>query len=323
MPRSDQGRYVVGAGALILSLAILTGTLFFTFSLGDMSGRKDAEAAGYAASYTSETTKEIAECSHKANSYKIVVCVKESIDSSRDAQRSEADLGVQRQMSDWTFWALVLAVLSFTSTAIGTAFLIWQVMLTREAVNGTVDATQAMLKANKIAESAQRPWLNVKVTIHSARFNRDGVKFYATVEVENIGLTPAENVCIHILCSKGEYESQGNVDVRKSGRPEILRSFRLDQDGPCILPKGSRNFTREHFVKWDDLNIRKLGIFYVIFFEIDSVVTYNGLGFNGRTASSFEVMVGHNNKALESIPIGSEIFEVHLTMHEWYDTYIS
>ncbi len=165
MLRNDGSRYLAIVGASLAAIAVLGGTLTFTFHMGDLSGRNNAQAQGYAAAYPTDASRQIADCWAKSDRSAAQECVASAIQASREAQRSEAELGVQRQMSDWAFWALVVAiVMGFMTTAVtslGTYLIFKQVKLSREAVEETGRATQAMLEANDIEKNAQRPWLKV------------------------------------------------------------------------------------------------------------------------------------------------------------------
>ena len=65
-----------------------------------------------------------------------------------------SDLVAQHEMADASIMMGWAAVGTLVITAIGTFFLAWQVKLTREAVKDTGDATQAMLKGNKISAAS-------------------------------------------------------------------------------------------------------------------------------------------------------------------------
>ena len=168
MSRGDWSRHVALIGALLATIFVLCGALAYTFHVGELSGRKDAEAEGYAAAYLYETNKQIADCWAKGDTPAAQQCVTSAIQASRDAQRSEADLGVQRQMSDWAFWALVVGIVMAFITTIGTYLIFRQVELTRKAVEDTGDATKAMEEANRIARESialtHRAWLTVELS---------------------------------------------------------------------------------------------------------------------------------------------------------------
>lgn len=204
MRRNDSGRYLAIVGASLVAVAVLSGTLTFTFHMGALSGRSDAQARGYAATYPTDTRKQVADCWTKTERSAAQECVASAIQASREAQRSEADLSTQRQMSDWAFWGLVVAIvigcITTVVTSLGTYLIFKQVKFSREAVEETGRATQAMLEANDIAKSAQRPWLKVTATARANisppmkgnGFFQDfpgAIGLIINVTIENIGHT--------------------------------------------------------------------------------------------------------------------------------------
>ena len=75
------------------------------------------------------------------------------------------DLIAQEDMAYWAMWMFLAAVATFLVTSIGT-FLIWrQVKLTRQAVEDTSEATEAMRGANKIAEDTAKRQLRAYMGI--------------------------------------------------------------------------------------------------------------------------------------------------------------
>lgn len=91
----------------------------------------------------------------------------------------------------WAKWGVWIAV-------IGSSLLMWQIMLTREAVKDTGDATKAMREANEIARDGHRAW--VKIEIHGPRtmvIGHPKSTLYIGVELVNFGQSPATN----IMCS--------------------------------------------------------------------------------------------------------------------------
>lgn len=200
MSESDRSRHVALIGASLAAISVICGTLTYSYHMGELSGRKDAQAEGYAAAYPNDTSKQIADCWTKADTATAQECVAGAIQASHEAQRSEADLSAQRQMSDWAFWALIVGILMAFITTIGTYLIFRQVELTRKAVEDTGNATDAMLDANEIARAAQRPW--VAIDCHLVKFERKSHFMTAEliVEFKNIGKNIAYDCyhCAHV-----------------------------------------------------------------------------------------------------------------------------
>lgn len=224
MRRNDSGRYLAIVGASLVAVAVLSGTLTFTFHMGALSGRSDAQAQGYAATYPTDTRKQVADCWTKTERSAAQECVASAIQASREAQRSEADLSTQRQMSDWAFWGLVVAIvigcITTVVTSLGTYLIFKQVKFSREAVEETGRATQAMLEANKLARishrSSMRPWLFITANPGSLRIVGRELRLHVTITVTNAGKLPARN--IQIKAALFIPDGQGD-------QPQILDKF--------------------------------------------------------------------------------------------------
>ncbi|MCW1432428.1 hypothetical protein [Novosphingobium sp. JCM 18896] len=140
-----------------------------------------------------------------------------SIPCENPSSKEESDLCAQWRAAKaaedgaaWTRWGVIVGIL-------GSALLLWQIVLTRRAVEDTGYATDAMREANRIAAQAlntsQRPWVAldgaqfIKGTVfRSARdphrnpidpINRVNINFSLTLE--NLGNVPALDV--KIFCS--------------------------------------------------------------------------------------------------------------------------
>lgn len=124
--------------------------------------------------------------------------VAERIASGSDPQstdeREKRDLAAQESMSVWAFWMLIASAASVVVTMIGTCFLLWQIMLTREAVKDTGDATKAMMRQNEIAEAGQRPWLDVRIELEGISRSARGYVLRVKLIIENVGNTPANQL---------------------------------------------------------------------------------------------------------------------------------
>ena len=112
---------------------------------------------------------------------------------------SQDDLCAQWKAADSAGDAAWWAMVGTFVAAVGTLGLYWQVYLTRKAVEDTGKATDAMLAANEIAKTTQRPWLgieNVEISCIWAHLHEDKIWLWieANVCVRNSGETPALNV---------------------------------------------------------------------------------------------------------------------------------
>jgi len=181
-------------------------------------------------------------------------------------EREKRDLAAQEASALWAFWLLIVSVAGTLTTVVGTGFLLWQIMLTREAVKDTGDATQAMVAANAIALSAQRPWVAVEATLTGFKMvGFHGVQFDWDVAFTNTGQMMAEDfdgdvkfvpmdhkAMDHI---KGWYEQfRGKTDAKTEmalAPRETVRSY------------GQGNYSLEH-LPWFGENPRRCFIILIV-----------------------------------------------------------
>ena len=113
-------------------------------------------------------------------------------------EREKRDLFAQESAALWGFWSLIVAAISVAITAIGTGFLLWQIILTRRAVEDTGHATDAMKQQNLLSMDAVRPWLRItpptQAIMHRV-YRNDGSSYWGSaaveVKVKNFGQSPA------------------------------------------------------------------------------------------------------------------------------------
>lgn len=114
-----------------------------------------------------------------------------------DQYQAKDDLCAQWKAADAASWAATWAMIGTLVAALGTAGLYWQIKLTREAVRDTGEATDAMRKANEIAELTQRvqfrPYVAVTEISHSINSNSRGS---IRVTVKNFGGSVAKGVVV-------------------------------------------------------------------------------------------------------------------------------
>lgn len=200
MSDSNWGLRVAALGAL----ACLT---FVTLGTGAFFGALNAPHYGYQAEYPANRTSQAEQSNpsqvdrDRAGLPYFAERIASGPDPEDGSEREKRDLAAQESMSVWAFWLLLVSAIGTLTTMIGTGFLLWQIILTREAVKDTGGATKAMVKANEIAQQANRAWLMPEPPILAHLLNsRDengkalqnaiGLMF----EFQNAGNTPALSV---------------------------------------------------------------------------------------------------------------------------------
>jgi hypothetical protein len=76
-------------------------------------------------------------------------CVVEIVDATRESQRAEQDLSAQKEVADWTLWAVILSSIAIVVSGAGLVFLIRTVEQGREA----------LAHARQVSRADLRPWL--------------------------------------------------------------------------------------------------------------------------------------------------------------------
>jgi hypothetical protein len=91
----------------------------------------------------------------------------------------------------WTKWGFWIGV-------IGSALLLWQIILTRKAVEDTTKATHAMERQNELTQIAQRPWIKLVASVSKIEVDIDEIILCVAVEAINIGKSVALDVGLHV-----------------------------------------------------------------------------------------------------------------------------
>lgn len=161
---------------------------------------------------------------------------------------SESDLCAQWRAAKAAEKSADWAVYGFWATLAGMALLTWQIMLTREAVNDTSEATAAMREANRIALLAQRPWLTVEIVPKALERKDAAIRCDIDVNVKNLGQSVAKNYC---LCFRLKYTPIGTFDEVE----DIWEEFTSEKDfnRRVVLPGDTETFDYWQYKRFDDL----------------------------------------------------------------------
>lgn len=153
------------------------------------------------------------------------------------------DLAAQEASALWAFWIVLFSALSVLVTTVGTILLYKQIVLTRQAVEDTDEATQAMREANEIARDTAKRQLRAYVGVEDATVSnfRVGESPLFKVFAWNRGQTPAYDVRLLGIVVAGTGEP-GRIGVRfrklKEGSRATLapqQKFMLDNKAANTL----------------------------------------------------------------------------------------
>lgn len=166
---------------------------------------------------------------------------------------SESDLCAQWKAANaaedgafWTKWGFGVAI-------VGSSFLLWQIILTREAVKDTGNATLAMQRQNELADQGQRPWIEIDLKFDFlSRMSDGGILVACKVMMKNIGSTPAYSAIVeHVLApesrnpifdfkiaaeahpSEAWDEVAGEIVLPHGGTAEVQEIIYLYSTDPC------------------------------------------------------------------------------------------
>lgn len=161
-------------------------------------------------------------------------------DPDEGSEREKRDLAAQEASALWAFWMLVVSALGVVATMIATGFLLWQIILTREAVEDTGNATNAMIRQNELTEQAQRPYLVVEAGKSPTEPNEHGQIMPASFRHRNFGGTAAQ---IILQAHKIEVIDQPNIlpeplAPEKGGRRVPSGEFVAPHDVTEFSPAG-------------------------------------------------------------------------------------
>jgi hypothetical protein len=171
----------------------------------------------------------------------------ETIASAPDPQNSNEhenrDLAAQEASALWSFWMLVATGFSALVTMIGTGFLLWQIMLTRKAVQDTGDATDAMRKANDIALAAQRPWIAIALYVERAVVIDGRLQIQYRIDYKNIGQTVAQFfVPKHTVEITGGAFTKLVTEIQSAAREKDVNNSRVLMPNEIYNHTGKKNY---------------------------------------------------------------------------------
>ncbi len=191
------------------------------------------------------------------------------------SEKERRDLAAQEANAVWAFYTLLIAGVSAVVTAIGTALLYQQIVLTRKAVEETGLATVAMGEANEIARQSMRPWLHVTLTGCTAVvIMNNRIKCSAYFEVKNVGNTPANIVQIFHETYSRTMNAPEVTPIYKSKAEEHA----LSGWGEILPPNGETTHEVELDIVIEEENCINVGDKKAINPSLLIVATYSSVG---------------------------------------------
>ena len=317
--RRDAKAGLVG-GALIAVVGIgLYWAMFY--DMGYSSGRHERKANVEAEHYASDAATEIERKCPAKPAQAARECIARIVGSERESQREESDLAAQWKAADWVMWAGILAGVQVLATIIGLYFVKRTLDATLLAVEDTSAATEAMLKANKIAErTAQSSWAAYKDQVAAQRpvlildiddclvrarpfesaFNRTGIGPVEALEMrfrfKNVGKQPCWIEAAWIGFYVGRFE-QGRLTMPN----QIEEQFRVMRAG-FVQPGESVGSEGAHYrLPNDDLALLSAGGAGVVMYGVCQYRSLAKYVFGTRFA--YQINVGENYLRWAGFPV--------------------
>lgn len=179
-------------GKVVIGLVTALLALGFVWSISAHQTRHTVEAEYRAQERAERTVDDIQKACVGIEQPTLLECITQQIEAGRDDQRAERDLSAQERMADWAFYAMLAGLGTLAMTGVTVYFIRETLEATREAVEDTSNATEAMIAANKIADEAARGWVTVSIEKIGPLIRGQDQRLHVTVKycLKNVGGSP-------------------------------------------------------------------------------------------------------------------------------------
>lgn len=183
--RTRNGNLAAVTVGFALVVTCLYSLLVWDLSAAQAENRTRAE--GYVGLLSTQAQERLGKVCSALDGPALAECISETMATTREHQRAEADLAAQRDMAKWAWAVMLTSALSLGVGVVGIYFLKSTLDKTAEAV---LVATRSADIAQKIGEAQVRAYLIVaggsfSVGKGSIRYN---------IRIKNVGQSPAVNV---------------------------------------------------------------------------------------------------------------------------------
>ncbi len=221
MSRSNRDDF---AEAFRLAIYLLTavGFLVVVWQISGTYAERRQNAEHRAHQYADTTDRRIANACATVERSAVLECVTKQVESAREDERTEYDLQAQQDSANAAFWMAWISFATLTATLVALWFVKGTLDATREAVKDTSEATDAMRKANELAEDTARRQLRAYVGIESISvFDVTmGMKPTAHIVVRNFGQTPVDKFDVISYMAFGPVGMEVELTVDENPRLE-------------------------------------------------------------------------------------------------------
>lgn len=254
MSGGDRDRRAEVLGLGIAAIAALAWSAML-WQMSANEAKRTMRAEHKAASYAQDTENRILNACRATDRAAFVRCATKEIDTSHENQRAEYDLSAQQDMAEWAKWMLLAGLLTLIVTGIGVWFVRETLRATLKAVQDTSEATDAMVKQNKLTEESQRAWLIINdIKVLTVARKGDGIHVSLSWSVINTGQTPATLASFDVCVFE---EARADIDGATIIDRAIKRRDSLMVDGGSIGPGETRHVKRGESIHISDLDATK------------------------------------------------------------------
>lgn len=193
MSRSNRDD-IAEAFRLAIYLMIAVGFLVVVWQISGTYAERRQNAEHRARQYADTTDRRIANACATVERPAVLECITKQVGTAREDERTEYDLQAQQDSADAAFWMAWISFATLTATLVALWFVKGTLDATREAVKDTSEATDAMRKANELAEDTAKRQLRAYVGVQSITIENVvmGLKPSAHIIAKNFGQTPAD-----------------------------------------------------------------------------------------------------------------------------------
>lgn len=162
-------------------------------------------------------------------------CKKPQSEAERDLCEQWRAANAAEKSAQWAVFGVIASI-------VGISLLMWQIMLTREAVKDTGDATKAMREANEIAQLAQRAWIVVEARPTKVSHGNGRFLFNIDITFKNVGQSQATTLAYNCIMIDRQSDYLGYEWLYNIGG-----DFTGNHQGASLSPTESF-FTSKQFV---------------------------------------------------------------------------
>lgn len=222
-----------------LGIPALAAALFIAFGLGAYWTGLPYPQERYQPYQSSDKVEERA----AATVSNVAARVVERTPCNNPQSEGESDLCAQWRAAKAAEKSANWTVYGFWATLAGMALLTWQIILTREAVKDTGDATVAMQKSNDIAIAAHRPWIAIALYVERAVVIDGRLQIAYRIDYKNIGQTVAQFfVPKHTVEITGGAFTKVVTEIQSAAREKDVNNSRVLMPNEIYNHTGKKSY---------------------------------------------------------------------------------